>query len=282
MQVVDGLQRLSTIHDFVRGGPKGEDRFFSLEQLEYLDHTVGGKTYQEMEGSLWARRISNTQITVNVVDPQTPEPVKYDIFRRINTAGSPLNAQEVRHCMTGKRARAILSKMASAESFNLATHNNLKDHARMADIEVVLRFAAFFFLGDYHDFKGGMSDLLTATTKLLEKITKAQEADLLSRFDQAMTNAHRLFGDYAFRKWPAKDDRKYPINRPLFEVWGIVLSSMEWKEIGPLKGSIINAFREELAWNEGFLRSISTSTGTTTSVVVRFSTIIKILEDLDL
>jgi hypothetical protein len=35
LQVVDGLQRLATIHDFVRGG-KDRNSFFCLSNLEYL------------------------------------------------------------------------------------------------------------------------------------------------------------------------------------------------------------------------------------------------------
>jgi hypothetical protein len=66
---------------------------------------------------LVTRRILNTQIQANVIDPQTPDAVKFDIFRRINTGGSPLNAQEIRHCMSNARSRAFLGELCEKQSF---------------------------------------------------------------------------------------------------------------------------------------------------------------------
>src|SRR6266481_565806 len=76
LQVVDGLQRLSTIHDYVRGG-KDRKSFFPLDGLEYLQDQVGRKKFKELNSPLWTRRIHNTQIVTNVIDPQTPYRVKF-------------------------------------------------------------------------------------------------------------------------------------------------------------------------------------------------------------
>lgn len=70
-----------------------------------------------------------TQITVNIVDPQSPFKVKYDIFRRINTGGKPLNSQELRNCLAHNDLRRILRKMANSKSFIEATGNIY--HVRM-------------------------------------------------------------------------------------------------------------------------------------------------------
>ncbi len=88
LRVVDGVQRLTTIHDFVRGGSGGSGGF-SLEGLAYIDD-VTGKHFEELP-ALWQRRLHNTQIVANVIDPSTPRPVMLDIFKRINTGGTPLS-----------------------------------------------------------------------------------------------------------------------------------------------------------------------------------------------
>ncbi|ONK12043.1 hypothetical protein [Streptomyces sp. MP131-18] len=41
----------------------------------------------------WQRRVNNTQLVMNVIDPRTPSDVMYDIFKRSNTGGTPLHAQ---------------------------------------------------------------------------------------------------------------------------------------------------------------------------------------------
>lgn len=106
LRVVDGLQRLSTVHDFVRGG---EDKkgAFALKELEYLTEGVAEHRFDELDAN-WKRRIQQTQIFVNVIDPQTPSQVKFDIFKRLNTGGTPLKAQEIRHCMSQQRSREFL------------------------------------------------------------------------------------------------------------------------------------------------------------------------------
>lgn len=60
MQVVDGVQRLSTIHEFVRNNS------FPLQHLEYLDRELGTKSFSDIKGTIWAKRINTTQIIVNV------------------------------------------------------------------------------------------------------------------------------------------------------------------------------------------------------------------------
>lgn len=66
IRVVDGLQRLSTVHDFVRGGKDA----FALTNLEYIS-TAQRKRFVDLSASL-QRRINNAQIVVHVIDPTTP------------------------------------------------------------------------------------------------------------------------------------------------------------------------------------------------------------------
>src|SRR5688572_28403484 len=70
----------------------------------------------------------------------------YDRFKRINTGGTLLNAQEIRHCMSRPRSRAVLKRMTHTPEFDSAT-NGLTDHIRMNDREMALRFSAFFLMG---------------------------------------------------------------------------------------------------------------------------------------
>ena len=97
-RVVDGLQRLSAVHEFVSGA-------FALGDLEYLDEQ--GKTFDQLTAPL-RRRLLNTDIVVHVIEPSTPSGAEYGIFKRINTYEEPLNAREIRHRMSGDRSRVML------------------------------------------------------------------------------------------------------------------------------------------------------------------------------
>jgi len=285
MLVVDGLQRLSAIYDFVKRKPK-DKRSYKLFKLEYLQAEVGGKYFKELEGTRWARRLYSTQIIANIVDPQTPDKVKFDIFKRINTGGSPLNAQEIRHCMSKQRSRNLLKKLAALKAFNDATTNNLHDHIRMVDREVILRFCAFRLIESLEkDYvhHNTMNAFLTEITRQIDnEVSQKVLTKLAKDFERAMNNAYQLFGKHTFRKWPRGTDKIYPINRALFETWGISLVDYEWQTIKPYKTAIVKAAREMMLNDNEFLSAISSSTSTASKIELRFFKVNGILKKVGL
>ncbi len=68
--VVDGLQRLSSINNFIL-------KEQPLKGLEFLTN-LEGKTYSELDRHL-KRAINQTQVTAYVINPDTPQKVRYNI-----------------------------------------------------------------------------------------------------------------------------------------------------------------------------------------------------------
>jgi hypothetical protein len=270
MRVVDGLQRLSTVRSFVRGEP--ED--FMLTGLEYLKGEEH-KRFGELAVAL-QRRINSAQIVVHVIDPTTPPSVKYDIFKRINTGGTPLNGQEIRHCMSNDRSRNFLKRCASSEEFKLATANSLTDHIRMDDREVVLRFCAFTLLGVegyVSKARGAMDLFLELATAMLdsrEQVPEERLEALYEEFRRAMVNCYTVFGDHAFRKWPEDTNRLYPINRPLFESWSFVLGQYDTDDLARRKDQIVFQARELMTYSREYNDAITSSTNAVAKVRLRF------------
>lgn len=282
MRVVDGLQRLSTVQDFVRGGT---DKLggFRLRELEYIAD-VQGLRFADLPAP-WQRRIFNTQIVVHVIDPATPPPVKYDIFRRINTGGTPLNAQEIRHCMSKPRSREFLKRCVESPEFTSATGNTLSRQRRMIDREVVLRFVAFRLLKSIQDYRsqGPMEELLWSTTELLDNPKELDDQLLEELFDdllRGLRHAELVFGPHAFRKWPLDTDKLNPFNRALFETWTFSLCSRPTDAIVSSAPDILRLAREWMTTDADYIASITFSTGDIRRVEYRFAAVEEILKSV--
>jgi hypothetical protein len=278
LQVVDGVQRLSTIYEFVR------ENTVSLDHLEYLEDELHGMTYDQLTGSGWARRILNTQISANVIDPQTPPAVKFDIFRRINTGGSPLNAQEIRHCMSHDRSRNFLKALCEVPTFIEAVGEKIVDHVRMVDRELVLRYASFKLLGAVDEYQTypSMDVFLTDKNQDMDDPKKVSDRELerlKSQFAKSMSNAYDLFGEHAFRKWPNNNDDLYPVNRALFDVWSVLLSDVSSRKIEEHSRAIIRRSRQMMTEDDEFIAAISTGTSSPQKVSLRFERIHELLEE---
>ncbi len=72
-QIVAGVQRLTVIHSFM----KNEFKLKNLVKKEKVRK-------EDSLDSIFVRRIQQAQLSINVIDPQTPGKVKCDIFKRIN------------------------------------------------------------------------------------------------------------------------------------------------------------------------------------------------------
>jgi hypothetical protein len=267
--VVDGLQRLSTLNDFVRHSEGG----FSLTGLDHLKDLEGSR-FSDLSVPL-QRRMNNTQLIVNVIDPSTPHEVTYEIFKRINTGGTPLNAQEIRHCMSRPRSRDLLKRMTHTEAFDTATDGRLKGHVRMNDREMALRFAAFWLRGleEYGKYPV-MESFLMRTTEMLDdpkQVSDAQVAELEAAFKQAMTNAYLLFAEQAFRKWPLDSYNRSPINRALFESWSIALVKYDADDLLKRREKIVMRARTRMTEDVYYLQSITASTADRGRVDYRFT-----------
>ncbi|WFE43329.1 DUF262 domain-containing protein [Verrucosispora sp. WMMD1129] len=267
-RAVDGLQRLSTIHSFVR------NQAFALHGLEYLKTAIGQR-FDDLPQA-WKRRIFSSQLVVHVIDPSTPTDVKYNIFKRLNTGGSPLNAQEIRHCMSGNRSRDFLAECATLPEFEAVIGEALRSRVRMTDREMVLRFCAFRLLGvDAYEEQRyrAMEPFLDEATRRLDDPKQVPESTLkLLRHDfrQAMDNSYKIFGDHAFRKWPLGKDNLSPFNRALFESWSVALAEIDPATVSKTRGKIVERARILMSNDADYITAITTSTGDARKVRYRF------------
>lgn len=298
--VVDGLQRLSTIRDFVLGKKyletkKEEDKGngFRLNGLDFCGSQINGLTMKELP-TVFVNRIMETEFTFTIINPGTPEDVKRNIFKRINTGGKVLSPQEIRNALYGGDSSKLLNELASLRIFKEATCWSVKDE-RMEDKELILRFVSFLvrshntysktqsiddWLCDTMILLNNRSDYEKRDIKKLQRekrvnlsdVTTMSDEDIRSRFVLAMKRGKELFGAHAFRKSIAPH-RRTPINKALFETWGILLSQLDNEEFIRLinnKEALLEEY-EKYLWNDQFIIAISRDSMSKNSVNYRYT-----------
>ena len=227
------------------------------------------------------RRIDETTLSVNVIQPGTPEEVTFNIFSRINTGGMTLTGQEIRHALHKGPVLGFLRDLSATKEFLDATQRSVSPE-RMADRECVLRFLAFYHRQwETYASRDDLDRWLSATMHEINRMADHERGELRAAFERSMRTAYRVFGDYAFRKRYGKDDRKRPINKALFEVWSVGLarcSPSEQAHLAKKRRAVENAFFE-LMENSEFEAAVSIGTGDHKRVQLRFGAIENLIKE---
>lgn len=283
--VVDGLQRLTALSRFL----------LSQEELARLGRTICPLQLQDLEflrdlegqrfsklPRRYQREVEETQITAYLIEEGTPPEVKFNVFKRINTGGLPLSAQEIRHALHQGPAAVLLEKLAESEAFRTATQNGISGK-RMADRECVLRF--FAFLRKSPEEYPANQDFDFFLSERMSEINRLEEIDrqaLAERFERAMRTATKIFRDDAFRKRHREGDSRNPINKALFEAWSVNLDRLSDGQIVKLekKKSALRKRFIELCNSNDFGWSISQGTGDVARVKLRFAKIREIVDEV--
>ena len=269
--VVDGVQRTSTIYGYVKGS-------FKLSRLEYLTK-FNRLSYEELPRSM-QRRIDETSLVVNVIEPGTPEEVMFNIFQRIITGGMTLNGQEIRHVLHPGPVRDFLSLLAGTDEFLMATDGSIRAD-RMADRECVLRFLAFHIDPWEKYFANDLDGYLGLAMRKINGMSTAEQNCLADDFKKSMDAAYKIFRRDAFRKPHRRNASRPPISKALFETWGVGLARRSEEQIELLVDSrekIVEGFITLMSTDWEFGRAITYSTGTPTRVRKRFQAIDELVE----
>lgn len=286
-EVVDGLQRLSTIRDFLIGNKDGE--LLKLKNLEFLGEKFKGKTYLDIESDPSQFRLINTimetEMRFTVINPGTSEEVKRNIFKRINTGGLPLTAQEIRHALYQGQSSDLLANLVTSQAFKDAIKSKIND-TRMGARELVLRFLAFLIFSR-KAYKTSMDGFLSNAMRVINCMPEMEQSrlkkiyakedipefkyssvgDLVIKFELAMKRAEALFGKHAFRKSLPDSKKKAPVNKALFETWSNILcelSNEDFNELMSKSTQLLSAYKvlfNSMEFNNSISRHASQAKG---------------------
>ncbi|MDO6634853.1 DUF262 domain-containing protein [Pseudoalteromonas carrageenovora] len=296
--IVDGLQRITTIYDYMRGE-------FPLEGLEVLNE-FNEKVFSELERAQ-QRKIREYPLTAHLIDMASDKDnIIVELFHRINTYGVKLSDQEIRSALNQGSSVKFLRFLAASPEFRLATQDKVKSD-RQKDMELCLSAISFMLQGykkfqnQYNSFLSKSMDLMNTYKLSLEnseaidngeaiiKPDSRAYLEIAKKFLTGLEIARAVFGEYAFKKTPEKA-RKIPISKPLFELIITYFSQLDLHQKAQViqsGGDLIDILYEAIAndstdfaeWESdiykkegrGFLYSISTSTGKSVTVRYRFA-----------
>jgi uncharacterized protein with ParB-like and HNH nuclease domain len=258
--VVDGLQRTSTLHEFIN------DKF-KLAGLEALPK-LNGYNFSKLETLTgdYQTRIEDKKLSLYLIKPSVPIEVVYDIFSRINTGGTMLNRQEVRNCIFIGKATELLKELSEQEYFRKAIDNGVSPK-RMKDREVVLRylsFKIFDYATDYHD---DMSLFVENAMRKINLMTDTEIAELKADLKRVMTLTFNFFGKNNFRL-PSNQTRG-KINTAILESVCYFFSLHSDSFLKKNKQRIKRNFKKLLK-NPSYLEAVRFSTSNKTNVINRF------------
>lgn len=218
--VIDGLQRLSTIFQLV-GELKDEDGNslppLELKKTRYLPSLEGKKWDSEFPGTALGSTnqllIRRSKIDVKIILRESSDSSKYELFQRLNTGGSQLSDQEIRNVMlimANPDAYNWVAELAKDEHFQTCV--SLSDRALLEqyDLELVTRFLVFRKLEEENlKSVGDIGEFLS--DKILD-IAQADDFDVTKEvegeaFKFTFRSLSRALEERSFRKYDQQKGR---------------------------------------------------------------------------
>lgn len=212
-EVMDGLQRITTIIDFY-------DDMYELEGLEEWKE-LNGKKYSQLPVRIKEgidRRYLSSIILLkeSAKDDIEADRLKKLVFERLNSGGVKLTPQETRNALYDGEFNRMCIKLSNNNTFkklwnindNISNNEEDEDYYEiddnklyrdMSDVELVLRYFAFRHIEQYS------SRLDIFLDNFLRNGNNTFSTDLLSKYENIFNanidKANKLFGENAFRQF---------------------------------------------------------------------------------
>ena len=194
--VIDGLQRMTSIVKFLRGGD------WHLSQLDDIDKRLSGKAaafFKTRKGGAKKifDRVQDKTLPITVLrcefSKRNHMEYLFTVFHRLNAGGLKLNNQEIRNCIFSGPFNNLLRELDKLPEWR--KFNRMEDgkNYRFVKQEVILRI--FAFAEDIDKYTGQIGKFLNDYMYSRRRMA-AQEIDEKRRsFERATSVANRMFPD---------------------------------------------------------------------------------------
>lgn len=213
LQVVDGLQRISTWLEFV-GILKDEDGnkkdAFVLGSMSILKDLKGRVWKDDSSpnkdiGNALRLILEDQSITAQVIKNESDANAKFEVFRRINSGGAFLSKQELRNAMLVLLNKGFLEWIDSLslyEPFLNSTSLSERLGDERYDLELILKFFVLYEFG--WEREKNVSEYIDEKTyefALRDKKGKFDREKMQELFEEVFSFINNIFSDGAFKKF---------------------------------------------------------------------------------
>lgn len=169
-EVIDGLQRLTTIINFI-GTPEiirqvnSKCEKLKLSGLDKLD-SLNGIYFEDLPRSINFMFMTRP-VKVTVLNDRSDFEIRYDLFERLNTGGVTLHPQEIRNCIYLGPFKDFIMECSEDPNFKSVVKMT-RNAARTGNMEeLVLKFFAYLEDRDefVHSVKGFLNDYMKKKTE---------------------------------------------------------------------------------------------------------------------
>lgn len=264
--VIDGQQRLTSFFTFLDGT-------LALNGLDELRH-LNGKRFGDLDKPLQAK-IRKASIRAITIRKESHEDLKFEIFERLNSGSVALNDQELRNCIYRGNYNTLLRELANDPDFMFILGIQ-RPEKRMRDIELVLRFAAFYHAG-YLNYSPPIRRFLNEDMNRYKTISEKDASALRTEFKKSVQLIRSLLGSNAFKRY-YKGDASNPnggweqkrFNASLFDILMYGFTRFTKNQVYPYLDSIYESYINLLTSDGEFVESIELSTSSRRMVTLRF------------
>lgn len=239
-EVMDGLQRLKTIHDFLSNK-------FKLTSLEYWEE-LNGRYFKGLpdilKRGLYRRTISAIVLLAETSKKIDETDIRTILFNRLNTGGVQLNPQEIRNALFPGSFNDLIIKLSREKIFtdvwkippqeedeencpsDKLKKNNL--FKTMKDCEIVLRY---FAIKDVYleNKRGKLNRLLDECMKKHQNDSEEIIESLYNEYVKNLESLKEIFGDKLFYL-PSVDKLSIPMYDSFMVAYNLVDGNTADKE----------------------------------------------------
>ncbi|NXY95683.1 DUF262 domain-containing protein [Streptomyces sp. BR123] len=273
--VVDGVQRLSTLFRFMGALRKGDNG-----KIDPPEPLVAGDYLKSLNGVVWSdselpagegdytvlsdaqqRFFKRARLDFQIVEHTSDEQAKFDLFQRLNS-GAHLSEQEARNCLAVMLDPTFfkwLQDLASMSAFQETVSISERQEEEAYGVELALRYLSIA-TAERSDLTG-LADVGEFLTARMRGFIESEDFDRdfeRNRFNDIFGWLNEALGESSFKRYDftkSKHSGRFTVSAFESVTAGLALNYAQWRALDPgARPKLLNQ-RVQAVWGDSTFQS---------------------------